>query len=133
LNYGKKNKLSPRKSIYENDKTLIYPYTTILILEHIFHLSTQLKCRNIHLKYMIDSGDTYIMLRTQSGLLNYSTINNKHWIKYLLMHATGNEDPEKAGEGEFRLDIISEKDGEQIYSVNIIYIQGGIKLTLAPI
>lgn len=49
------------------------------------------------------------------------------------MHATGAEDPESVGEGEFRLEIVSDRDGRMEFTVNIVYIQGGVKLTLAPI
>lgn len=122
--------LDIRKDHQNKDKA--YPYTTHLIIEHIFHVSRLLESRNIHLKY-VENGDTFIMFRTKSGLVQYSTINNKHWIKYLLVHATGTEDPEKIGEGEFRLEMITDKDGRLEYSVNIVYIAGGIKLTLAPV
>jgi hypothetical protein len=110
-----------------------YPHTTILLLDHIFHISKLLNARHIHLKYVEESNDTYIMFRTQHGLITYSTINNGHWIRYLMMHATGQEEPEKAGEGEFRLEVINERDGRMEFTVNIVYIQGGIKLTLAPL
>ena len=123
--------LDLRKNSQTKDKP--YPYTSHLIIEHVFHVSRLLESRNIHLKYVEQSGDTYIMFRTNSGLMQYSTINNKHWIKYLMIYATGSEDPEKIGEGEFRLQLMSDKDGRMDYSVNIIYIQGGIKLTLAPV
>lgn len=108
-------------------------YTTHLIINHVLHISKVLEARNIHLKYVELSGDTYVLFRTKAGLIPYSTINNKHWIKYIMMHATGSEDPEKIGEGEFRLEVISLKDGRMEFTVNLIYIQGGIKLTLAPV
>ncbi len=73
------------------------------------------------------------MFRTEYGLVTYSTINNKHWIRYMMMHATGLEDPEKAGEGEFRLEVLTDRDGRMEFTVNIVYIQGGVKLTISPI
>jgi hypothetical protein len=109
------------------------PYTSLVLLDHIFHISKLLRARHIHLKYIEASGDCYIMFRTEHGLVTYSTVNNRHWIKYMLMHATGQEDPEKAGEGEFRLEALSDRDGRMEYTVNIVYIQGGIKMTLAPV
>ncbi|EFC49729.1 predicted protein [Naegleria gruberi] len=108
-----------------------YPYTSILILDHVFHIAKLLNARHVHLKYVEQSGDTYIMFRTDQGLVPYSTIQNKHWIKYLLMHATGKEEYEKAGEGEFRLEVMTERDGRLDFTVNIVYIQGGVKLTLS--
>ncbi|KAL0484788.1 hypothetical protein AKO1_003705 [Acrasis kona] len=110
-----------------------YPHTTILLLDHIFHVSRLLNARHIHLKYVEASTDTYVMFRTQYGLITYSTINNGHWIHYLMMHATGQEEPEKAGEGEFRLEVINERDGRMEFTVNIVYIQGGVKLTISPL
>jgi hypothetical protein len=86
--------LDLRKEHQNTDKS--HPYTSHLIIEHIFHVAQQLEARNIHLKYVEQSGDTYIMYRTSAGLMQYSTINNKHWIKYLMIHATGSEDPEIA-------------------------------------
>ncbi|KAG2386918.1 hypothetical protein C9374_001953 [Naegleria lovaniensis] len=111
--------------------TQSYPYTSILILDHVFHIAKLLQARHIHLKYVEQSGDTYIMFRTDQGLVPYSTIQNKHWIKYLLMHATGKEEYEKAGEGEFRLEVMTERDGRLDFTVNVVYIQGGVKLTLS--
>ncbi|KAF0984592.1 hypothetical protein FDP41_000491 [Naegleria fowleri] len=141
-------RLELRKSFYENRNTFesvtestnsttpqtstqSYPYTSILILDHVFHIAKLLQARHIHLKYVEQSGDTYIMFRTDQGLVPYSTIQNKHWIKYLLMHATGKEEYEKAGEGEFRLEVMTERDGRLDFTVNIVYIQGGVKLTLS--
>ncbi|KAL9645149.1 hypothetical protein ABK040_002352 [Willaertia magna] len=108
-----------------------YPYTSILILDHVFHVAKLLLARHIHLKYVEQSGDTYIMFRTDQGLVPYSTIQNKHWIKFLLMHSTGKEEYEKAGEGEFRLEVMTERDGRLDFTVNLIYIQGGVKVTLS--
>jgi len=136
-------RLELRKSHYENRNTedektsenaasrQSYPYTSILILDHVFHIAKILQSRHIHLKYVEQSGDTYIMFRTDQGLVPYSTIQNKHWIRYLLMHATGREEYEKAGEGEFRLEVMTERDGRLDFTVNIVYIQGGVKLTLS--
>jgi hypothetical protein len=109
------------------------PYTSLLLLDHIFHTAKLLHSRHIHLKYIEASGDCYIMFRTEYGLVTYSTINNKHWIRYMMMHATGLEDPEKAGEGEFRLEVLTDRDGRMEFTVNIVYIQGGVKLTISPI
>jgi hypothetical protein len=131
---------NPEQLPTETDKTsqvqktqTSFPHTTILLLDHIFHVSRLLNARHIHLKYVEASHDTYIMFRTPQGLITYSTINNGHWIHYLLMHATGQEEPEKAGEGEFRLEVINEKDGRMEFTVNVVYIQGGVKLTLSPL
>lgn len=117
----------------KRDTPSSYPHTTILLLDHIFHVCRLLNARHIHLKYVEASNDTYIMYRTQYGLITYSTINNGHWIQYLMMHATGQEEPEKAGEGEFRLEVMSERDGRMEFTVNIVYIQGGVKLTVSPL
>jgi hypothetical protein len=98
INFFRPILLDIRKKTYENDSSK--PITTYLIMEHVFHIANLLKARNIHLKYVEESGDTYVMIRkiilkfkkflgTQHGLVPYSTINNKHWIKYLLMYATG--------------------------------------------
>jgi hypothetical protein len=129
----KKEEKKVEDIVSDNNSTLDYPYTSILILDHIFHYAESLKARTIHLKYVEQSGDTYVMFRTEDGLVPYSTFQNKHWISYLLMHATGTEEYEKAGEGEFRLEVMTDKDGRLEYTVNIIYIQGGIKLTIHKI
>ena len=117
----------------QNENNENSPYTSLLLLDHLFHTSKLLHSRHIHMKYVEASGDCYIMFRTEYGLVTYSTIHNKHWIKYLMMHATGQEDPERAGEGEFRLEVLSDRDGAMGFTVNIVYIQGGVKLTISPI
>jgi hypothetical protein len=139
----------------------VLPYTSLLLLEHVFRVAKLMRARHIHLKYIESSGDCIVLLRTEAGLVPYSTINNKHWIHYLMVHATGQEEPKEAGEGEFRLEIIlpwrheyssgggvgvggesadavdaasSQQGGIRAeYSVNIIYIEGGVKLTLSAI
>ena len=126
-------RLDLRRARFEADKSLAYPYTSLLLLEHIFHKAKLLRARHIHLKYVEASGDCYIMFRTPHGLVPYSTVNNRHWIGYLMIHATGKEDPKQAGEGEFRLQAVSDKDGRMEYTVNIVYIHQGVKLTLSPV
>lgn len=126
-------RLELRKSYYEQDKSIAYPFTSILLLDHIFHTAKLLDAQHIHLKYVDTSGDCYIMFRTIHGLVPYSTINNKHWIPYLMVHATGQEDPKNAGEGEFRLEVLSDRDGRMEFTVNIVYLHVGVKLTLSPL
>lgn len=159
-------RLELRRSYYERDRSLTYPYTTVLLWSHLLHVATLLSARHIHLKYMDGSGvsggtggdtgggsggggssggssgggggggggDTYIMFRTEHmGLITYSTINNRHWIPYLLVHATGQEDYREAGEGEFRLEVVHERHGRMDFTVNVIYIEGGVKVTMSII
>jgi len=123
--------LDLRKETYAKDQSRTYPYTSIILLEHIFNLSVIFNAMVIHLKYIEDLGDCYVMFRTPQGLVPYSTINNKHWIQYLMVHSTGQEDLEKIAEGEYRLEALTEKNGRLEFTVNILYIQGGVKLTLA--
>lgn len=58
-------KLDLRKKSFEQDKSRVYPHTTILLIDHVFHVAKLLEAKNIHLKYVEDSGDTYIMFRTK--------------------------------------------------------------------
>eukprot|EP00761_Pharyngomonas_kirbyi_P012587 gb/GECH01012614.1/.p1 GENE.gb/GECH01012614.1/~~gb/GECH01012614.1/.p1 ORF type:complete len:211 (+),score=24.26 gb/GECH01012614.1/:1-633(+) len=130
-------RLDLRQAYFDRNPDVMFPYTTVLILRHVLHVGQQLRVLNIHLKYVMESGDTYIMFRTRHGLVSYCTVQNRHWIHYLLVHATANEEPfddtHGAGEGEYRLEVVSDEDGRQEYSCNVVYIQGGVKLTLAPI
>eukprot|EP00697_Spironema_sp_BW2_P003631 gnl/Spiro4/14831_TR7996_c0_g1_i1.p1 gnl/Spiro4/14831_TR7996_c0_g1~~gnl/Spiro4/14831_TR7996_c0_g1_i1.p1 ORF type:complete len:211 (+),score=28.91 gnl/Spiro4/14831_TR7996_c0_g1_i1:61-693(+) len=125
--------LDLRQETYESDRSKVYPATTLMIIRHVFHRAHELEALNIHLKYITHLGDCYIMFRLRAGLLPFSTINNTHWIRYLMMHAVGREDVEQAGEGEFRLLIHSDLDGKLEYTCNVLYIHDGIKLTLAPL
>ena len=124
--------LDVRESRFRADPSLVKPHTTLVLVRHIVHVARLMRALHIHLKYVEDSGDCYIMFRTPRGLVPYTTINNRHWIRYMLMHAVGREDVEKAGEGEFRLEVATELDGNIEFSCNVVYIQGGVKLTLSP-
>ena len=103
------------------------------------------------------------MYRTKQGLMSGGVIENKHWIKHLLMHAVGTEDYESAGEGEFRLDVLVDNEDDTAaatgtdalqqasaardeqpqpqqrrglrleYTCNVVYTHDGVKLTLAPV
>eukprot|EP00698_Gefionella_okellyi_P011306 TRINITY_DN2976_c0_g2_i2.p1 TRINITY_DN2976_c0_g2~~TRINITY_DN2976_c0_g2_i2.p1 ORF type:complete len:168 (+),score=28.05 TRINITY_DN2976_c0_g2_i2:29-505(+) len=126
-------RLDTREERFKHDQTLLRPTTTLLIINHVFHEAKQVQALHIHLKYGEESGDTHVMYRTKAGLMRGTTINNSHWIRYVMMHAVGTEDVETAGEGEFRLEVVTDKDGEMHFTCNIVYLHDGVKLTLSPI
>nr|QRZ58749.1 general secretion pathway protein EL3 [Malawimonas jakobiformis] len=119
----------------DRDRSAPYPYTSLLVIRHVFKTAREMQALHIHLKYIAQSGETRLMFRTKQGLMSGGVIENKHWIKYLLMHAVGTEDYESAGEGEFRLDVLVDDDSavRLEYTCNVVYTHDGVKLTLAPV
>lgn len=97
---------------------------------YLFQTATASKCSYIHVKFNTASGESICMLRTPQGLVRLPVVSNRHWIPYLLTHATGSESW-RVAEGQYKTTLLYPDGGKHDFLIALIYVHDGIKLTIS--